>query len=209
MLPIQYQNEFDRIMTKVLPFLIFAPLEERNELAKKCTFLFDHLRSESTEPYFEKTSNDIFLLLEKLENLPGYHPSVSDFINLHAEYGERFIGVDKRFEKMEKRLDRLEKLAGNVSKKVSKKVSENISENISGKVSLIISDENLNLTDVEKKIITLLDNGAILNQKEFLEHIEKRYDVIKDSLENLVSAGIIRKVTTGKRFTYELINEEN
>ena len=205
MLPIKYQNEFDRIINKALPFLILAPLEERKELAKKCTFLFDHLRSESTEPYFERTSKDIFLLLEKLENMPGYHPMVSDFINLHAEYGERFIGVDKRFEKMEKRLDRLEKLAGNVSKKVSKKVSENIS----GKVSLIISDENLNLTDVEKKIITLLDNGAILNQKEFLEHIEKRYDVIKDSLENLVSAGIIRKVTTGKRFTYELINEEN
>lgn len=135
MLPIKYQNEFDRIMTKVLPFLIFAPSEEKNELAEKCTFLFDHLKSESTEPYFEKTSNDIFLLLEKLEDMPGYHPSVSDFINLHAEYGERFIGVDKRFEKMEKRLDRLEKLAG----KVSKKVSGNI------------SDENLNQTDVEKK----------------------------------------------------------
>jgi hypothetical protein len=205
MLPIKYQNEFDRIMTKVLPFLIFAPLEERKELAEKCTFLFDHMRSESTEPYFERTSTDIFLLLEKLEDMPGYHPKVSDFINLHGEYGERFIGVDKRFEKMEKRLDRLEKLAGNISKKVSEKVSENISE----KVSLIISDENLNPTDIDKKIISLLDNGAILKQKDFLEHIEKGYDVIKDSLENLVSAGIIRKVTTGKRFTYELINEEN
>ena len=209
MLPIKYQNEFDRIMTKVLPFLILAPLEDRNELATKCNFLFDHLRSESTEPSFERTSKDIFLLLEKLEDMPGYHPSVSDFINLHAEYGERFIGVDKRFEKMEKRLDRLEKLAGKVSKKHTENISEKVSGNISEKVSLNISDENLNLTDVDKKIISLLDNGAILKQKDFLEHIEKRYDVIKDSLENLVSSGIIRKVTTGKRFTYELINEEN
>ena len=132
MLPIQYQNEFDRIIDKALPFLILAPLEERKELAEKCTFLFDHLRSESTEPYFERTSKDIFLLLKKFEETPLHDSRVSDFINLHAEYGERFIGVDKRFEKMtvdiknfkrntNKRISDMEKVIKN-DKKTSAKV---------------------------------------------------------------------------------------
>jgi len=90
MLPIKYQNEFDRTMEKVIPFLIFAPIEDRKLLAENCASLFHQLMDENSENEFVEVNEEILASLETMRNDGGYFHQISEFEDLNVRYPTKF-----------------------------------------------------------------------------------------------------------------------
>lgn len=209
MLSIKYQNEFDRTMAKVLPFLIFSNEEDKKSLADKCTSLFHQLTNENSENDFVEVNEEILTSFDILRNDRGYFHQISEFENLNAIHITKFQKIDDRFDKIEKNIDLLrdEIVRSNKAKKITNNIEIIKSNNVETNINNCF-DSRMQISNARIKIVL-----SLIYEKTSLsvDEIKLKTGFSASSLSNAFSLlkenNLIKGHRVGHSVHYTLLEE--
>ena len=130
MLTINYQNEFERTLSKVLPYLIFAKAEDRDSLARKCQDLFHKLNGKDTEEQFREINEEIINLIKSKKLMNAWNQQqITDYELINKVHHTRFEAIESDIKEINQvHHTRIEKIESNIKKLQSKAPTKRMKE---------------------------------------------------------------------------------